>query len=282
MQKSRVARGWAAVVVLGMSAGCALLGGDGLDEPTLTDSAARQAATSFATALDDLGALFLVADPSTERLQVLRWEDDPASATTRIADQLTILATASAFIRASAAELLRRADDGTAVTVETRVTDAVPLGADETGVDWVRVDIAQDETLEDGEVTSSSTSYGIAVRDGAVVDVRDLQGVVSGDEGSSAASATATFVGAVALGDERVVDQHVDAEQVSDQDVAALRAWLAAAGRYDVTELPAAQLGSMRVAYVVPEHGPLVRFDVVMGAGTRGAALLTWEIVGAR
>jgi len=280
MHASRVIRGVGAVAVLGVAAGCALLQGDALDEPTLSEPAARQAATSFATALDDLGALFLVGDPATERLQVLHWEDDPASATQRIADQLTVFATASAFIRASADELQRRGADGTVISVETRVTDAVPLGADSLGVDWVRVDIAQDETHEDGVVTSAATSYGIGVRDGAVVDVRDVHGVLSGDENSSAAAVTRAFVGAVALGDERLVARHVDEDHVTEQEIAALRAWLAAAGRYDVTELPAAQLGSVQVAYLVPEHGPLVRFDLARGAGTRGAALLTWELIG--
>src|SRR5690606_26329784 len=109
-------------------------------------------------------------------LQVLRWEDDPASAADRLAEQLALSGAATAFVRACAEDLRRRAVDDSAVSLETRVTDAEPLGADALGVDWVRVDIAQDETHDDGEVTSTSTSYGIGVREGAVVDVKDLRG----------------------------------------------------------------------------------------------------------
>ncbi|NLF04858.1 MAG: hypothetical protein GX593_07670 [Actinomycetales bacterium] len=279
MFASRATRALCAVVVLGMSAGCALLDGDGLDEPTLTDTAAQQAATSLATALDDLGARFLVGDPATERLQVLRWEDDPAQATERLSEQLAMSHGASAFVRACAHDFERRSDAGTAVTLETRVTETEPLGTDEAGVDWVRVEIAQDETHDDGEVTSSATSYGIGVADGSVVAVRDLSGVHA--DQASAAGVTSAFVAAVASGDEGFVEDRVDTEVVSDQDVAALRAWLAAAGEYGVAELPAAQEGSMRVAYVVPEHGPLVRFDVHGGTARGSTPTVTWEIISA-
>jgi len=279
MFASRAVRVLGAVVVLAMPAGCALLDGDGLDAPTLTDTAAQQAATSLATALDDLGARFLVGDPATERLQVLRWEDDPAQATARLSEQLSMSRGASAFVRACAHDLERRAEEGTAVTLETRVTQTEPLGTDESGVDWVRVEIAQDETHDDGEVTSTVTSYGIGVADGSVVEVRDLAGVHAG--ATSAAGVTSEFVAAVASGDARHVKDRVDPDVVSDEDVAALRAWLAAAGTYAVAELPAAQAGSLRVAYVVPEHGPLVRFDVAGGTARGSTPTLTWELVGA-
>jgi len=273
-----MARAVAAVVVLTMS-GCALFDDSGLDEPTLTDAAARQAATNLATALDDLGALFLVGDPATERLQVLRWEDDPDSATERIAEQLAFTSAAAAFVRASACEIRKEAEAGGALTVETRVTEAEPLGTDEDGVDWVRVEIAQDATHDDGQTSSVATSYGIGVLEGVLVDVRDLASALPAANDASAASVTRTFVTAVATGDETVVDRHVDGEQVSDAEVAALRAWLAAAGAFEVAELPAAQLGSVRVAYVVPEHGPLVRFDVHGGAARGSTARVTWELV---
>lgn len=276
-----VVRRWTTgVVVIAVAAGCALLPRDNeLDEPTLTESAARQAATNLATALDDLGALFLVADPETERLQVLRWEDDPASAASRLAEQLALEGQATAFVRASAEDLRRRADDGTAVSLETRVTDAVPLGVDDAGVDWVRVDIVQDETDGDGELSSAATSYGIGVREGTVVDVKNLRGVTEGEGRSSAAGVAREFASAVLAGDEQVIAEHVDGEEVTDRDLATLRAWLAAAGAYEVAELPAAQLGSLVVAYVVPERGPLVRFDIALGAGKRGAAKVAWELV---
>lgn len=273
----RAIRALCAVVVLAMPAGCALLDRGGLNDPTLTDAAAQQAATSFATALDDLGARFLVGDPATERLQVLRWEDEPAQAAARLSEQLMMSQGAAAFVRASAHDLERRAGELAAVTLETRVTEAELLGTDEAGVDWVRVEIAQDETHDDGTVTSTATSYGIGVADGALVDVRDLSGVHA--DASSAAGVTSAFVAAVASGDERFVEERVGSGGVSDEDVAALRTWLAAAGEYAVAELPAAQAGSLRVAYVVPERGPLVRFDVVGGTARGSAPTLTWELV---
>jgi len=278
MLRSAPTRAASALAVLALASGCSLLGGTGLDEPTLTSAAADQAATNLATALDDLGARFLVDDPSTERLQVLRWEDDPDSAAQRLAEQLALDSSAEAFVRASACEISRRAEAAKAVTVETRVTETELLGTDEEGVDWVRVEIAQDETHDDGEVTSSATSYGLGVREGSVVEVRDLSSALPAAQRASAAGVVGAFVDAVAQGDEGTIDKHLDTDLVSDREVAALRAWLAAAGRFEVVELPAAGEGAVRVAYVVPERGPLVRFDVHGGTARGSTAQLSWQL----
>ena len=255
----RVVAGSAVVALL---TACA---GDGLDEPTLSENTVQQVAASFATALDDLGALFLVGDPTTERLQVLRWEDDLDSAPARIEEQLGVRA--EPFLRATAAELLRRAEDSV-VTVETRVTATEPVGADETGQDWVRVTVAQDEIHADGHTTTTSTRYAIAVREGEVVEVREADGVL---EETPPASTVRDFLQAVQSGDEDAVAGLL-AEGVGVPQVAALRAWVAASGGFHVSALPAAQTGDLEVAYLVPARGPLVRFEVVGGT-------LSWEVV---
>lgn len=247
------------------------------DAPALTDTQARQAATGLATALDDLAARFLVDDPTTERLQVLHWDDDVEGAASRLADQLGLVGGATAFLRANATELERlrdRATDVDLTLVETRVADATLIGLDNEAADWVRVDIAQDETYLDGETSSSLVSYGVAVRGGAIVDVRDGDGLLARSETSSAGPVVRAFVDAVLAGDERALDRHL-ADEVSDRELTTLRAWLTAAGDLEVAELPAFQMGSLQVAYVVPQRGPLVRFEVTLGS-------VTWEIVGAR
>lgn len=281
----------AAVAVVLALTGCGLFGPDArFDEPTLTDAQARQAATSLATTLDDLAARFLVADPATEDLHVVRWEDDADDAAARLSEQFGFLAGGAAFARATADELHRSAarpapegadDDVSPVaqiaTVETRVAEVEPIGRDDRRADWLRVDIVQDETYTNGETASTSTSYGVAVREGAIVEVRDLSGLLAGPEPASAGPIARQFVEAVLRGDEETVQRHT-ADEVTDRQLAALRAWLSAAGGFEVAELPAAQLGSRQVAYVVPEHGPLVRFTVDLDGGT---ALVTWEVLGA-
>lgn len=273
-------------------AACSLLSRDAhFEESTLTDTQARQAATSLATALDDLAARFLVADPTTENLHVLRWEDNPESATDRLSEHLGLVGGAAAFARATAGELLRTAN-GTAsndadddarhdrvAKVETRVADVEAIGSDGLHADWLRVDIVQDETYENGETASTATTYGLAVREGSIVEVRDLPGLLSGSATGSAAPVVRQFATAVLRGDEAAVDRHTD-DETTDQELVGLRAWLAAAGGFEVAELPASQLGSAQVAYLVPERGPLVRFVVTLGGGHRGAALVTWEVVG--
>lgn len=251
-------------------------------DPSLTDTQAHQAATGFATALDDLAARFLVDDPATERLQVLRWDDDVDSAEDRLAEQLDLGPGASAFVRAIATELVRRGPatepEVAVVVIETRVTEATPLGLDELEADWVRVDIMQDETYANGETSSSATSYGIAVRDGAVVDVRGLDGLLARSERSSASPVVSAFVAAVIEGDERSIERHTASGGVSDREIATLRAWLAAAGETYVAELPAATAGALQVAYVVPERGPLVRFEVTLD----GTPRVAWDVIDGR
>lgn len=242
------------------------------DQPTLTDTQAHQVATGLATALDDLGARFLVADPSTERLQILHWDDDVDAAERRLAEHLDLVGGASAFVRASVAELERRGPGGV-TSVETRVAEAAPIGLDESDADWVHVEIVQDETYDGGETSTSSTRYGVAVRAGAIVDVRHLDGVLAGSETASA-SVVRTFVTAVLAGDERTVERF--SSEASDRELTTLRAWLAAAGDLDIAELPASTLGSLQVAYVVPQRGPLLRFEVT----SSGAPRVTWDVVG--
>ena len=92
-------------------------------DPTLTETQASQVAASLATALDDLAARFLVGDPATEHLQVLRWDDDVATAPERFAEHLGMIGDASAFVHANAVELERRRDLGAVTAIETRVWD---------------------------------------------------------------------------------------------------------------------------------------------------------------
>jgi len=245
-------------------------------DPTLTETQASQVAAGLATALDDLAARFLVGDPATEHLQVLRWDDDVATAPERFAEHLGMIGDASAFVHANAVELERRRDLGAVTAVETRVVGTTPLGVDDAHADWVQVDVVQDETLDAGQ-TSTAVSYGVAVRAGAIVDVRDLDGLLTGAS-SSAGPVAEGFVAAVLAGDERAVERHTAQTGVTDRELATLRAWLAAAGDIEVAELPASRMGSLQVAYAVPQRGPLVRFEVTLGATPQ----VTWETIGAR